>query len=75
MNTNTNCRIVVDPNEPARRGLTQLIRESGHSNCVAFETIEEMESDIDPDASDTMLLAPRRIEWVEHAFLSGRRAA
>ena len=39
-----------------RQGLANLIRESGHSNCAAYETIEDMETDNDRDLSDAMIL-------------------
>ena len=64
MNIKTDWRVVVEPNELMRRGLVNLISGSGNSNCAAFDSIEMMEKE-----------APRRIEWVDHAFVSGQRAA
>jgi len=52
MNNDTDWRIVVEPNELMRWGLVNLIRESGNSNCAAFDSIEMMEKDFDGDMSE-----------------------
>ena len=56
MNNDTAWRVVVEPNELMRWGLVNLIRGSGNSNCVAFDSIEMMEKDFDGDMSDAVVL-------------------
>ncbi|MGI9425806.1 MAG: LuxR C-terminal-related transcriptional regulator [Hyphomicrobiaceae bacterium] len=48
--------IVVEPNELMRQGLFSVLSNSAHANCAAFETIEEMETNIDPEARDAIFL-------------------
>ena len=48
--------VVVEPNALLRSGLLSVLGESGYSNCAAYATVEELEADIDPGASNTMFL-------------------
>ena len=57
MKTNTKWRIIVEPNELMRQGFVNVLIEAGHTNCVGFESVEEMESSLDPEARDGMILA------------------
>lgn len=57
MKTNTKWRIIVEPNELMRQGFMNVLIEAGHTNCIGFESVEEMESTLDPEARDGMILA------------------
>ena len=54
--TAINWKIVVEPNEMTRRGLLSVLGSSGHENCYCYETIDEMETNIEEDVHDAMFL-------------------